>query len=81
MDKDQAEKIVSTLKDEGYEAYVAEDYSGRGMYGSTCTGIVTDAPAIVVGYTMAGGFSEDDHIHHEQLPGRVDSMGLDTIYY
>jgi hypothetical protein len=69
---EQAKEILDHL-DEG-EVY--EGYSGRGMYGKTCVGIVTKESPIKVGYAAAkAGIPEKD------LPLRSDNMGLSTIYY
>lgn len=46
-------------------------YSGRGMYGKTCVGIVTDQPDEVIASCRDFGLS---------IPRR-DSMGLSTICY
>jgi len=73
----QAEEIVEMMLDNGYDAEVREDYSGRGMFGGTCPGIIT-APnsATVIGFfAHAAGVMVDD------LPERCDNMGLDMIYY
>lgn len=62
-------KIVSVLKEEGCRAEIRENYSGRGMYGTTCYGIVTNAPEIVSKLTPLKT--------HE----KIDNMGLDFIVY
>ncbi len=45
-----------------------EKYSGRGMYGRTCVGIVTDSPEDVIADAGIRGAHTDD-------------MGLSTIVY
>ena len=50
---------------------VRDDYSGRGMYGKTCYGIVTDDPLAVVEDAAAVGLRG----------ARTDSMGTHTIVY
>ena len=48
-----------------------EDYSGRGMHGKQCYGIVTDRPMRLIEDAGEAG-----------IKGAVmDSMGLDTIVY
>ena len=42
-------KAAEYLEDDGYEAEVRENYSGRGMYGRETVGIVTSAPGTMVG--------------------------------
>lgn len=73
-----------------YDAEVREDYSGRGMYGKTCVGIVTDAPHKDIIIATIRVFAQDndgldimdilDKVE-DVIPSRVDSMGLSTIYY
>lgn len=48
-----------------------EKYSGRGMFGAHCVGIVTDNPSAVIGAAMRSGI--EGH--------RRDSMGRDAIVY
>jgi hypothetical protein len=76
LDFETADRIADELHDKGYDAEVREDYSGRGMHGETCVGIVTDAPSILIGWLMC-----NDGVDIDDLPTRVDSMGRSTIYY
>lgn len=67
------------------------DYSGRGMYGATCLGYVTDdGPAqfqLQLAKVLAGG--EDKTLTVDEVSDAMeylgspssDSMGLSTIYY
>lgn len=48
-----------------------QNYSGRGMYGETCVGIVTDAPMDCIEGAVSRGIRG----------ARTDSMGLSTIVY
>lgn len=48
-----------------------EDYSGRGMFGATCLGVVTRTPRQLVKAAATLGL----HGH------RTDSMGISTIVY
>ena len=76
-----------------WEARVYKDYSGRGMYGRTCTGIVTTAPAAIVGAAIVAAamdnLLEGDSIRDSEdvkelfclIPTRSDNLGLDMIYY
>ena len=57
------------------EVSIHEDYSGRGMYGKTCVGIVSNDVGAV--YWAAGKIGLD----YADIPHRQDSMGLDTILY
>jgi hypothetical protein len=65
------------------------DYSGRGMYGATCFAIITDDSAwrLVSDLQRALDDSDDGDEYYAALEylvehePRVDSLGLDTIYY
>ncbi len=89
-----AEKVVEFLQDNGYEAEVREDYSGRGMFGKTTVGIETNAPGTLIGWLVAKSIIDenygdaeagvdalDDFNFRRDLPMRWDSMGLAMIYY
>ena len=76
MTEEQARAVVDMMVDDGYEAEVYEKYSGRGTYGSTCAGIVTNESVVLVGYYAAKAELEPD-----DLPTRLDSMGRDAIVY
>lgn len=75
MTLEQAEAIVEAMEEDGAKASVYPDYSGRGMFGKTCVGIVTDSPELV-GYAAA-----EAGVPKRDLPRRRDSMGLDVILY
>jgi len=79
---EQAEAIRNAWYDEFYDMNdgvieIREEYSGRGMYGSTCVAIVCSDP-VALGYCMAVAGVSYDH-----LGGfRTDSMGrYDRVYY
>lgn len=78
---------VESMQNAGHEASLYEDYSGRGMYGATCPGIVTNKSGVVVGFYIAEAIADEygpEAIYdfdESVLPQRTDSMGLDTIYY
>jgi len=75
MTKEQAHKVVEMIQDDGYEASVREEYSGRGMYSEVCVGVVSKSP-ILVGY-----YCGIMNLSFEEVPTRMDSMGLSTIVY
>lgn len=60
------------------------EYSGRGMYGRTCVGIVldryTDTNQALLGVALADTFGTDDAWDIARAM-RTDSMGLGTIVY
>jgi len=67
-----AEAIVEFLTSEGIEATVYEEYSGRGMFGSTTSGVVTSQSGDVAFAMGSLGIKERP---------QQDSMGLDVILY
>lgn len=72
-------------------------YSGRGMYGSTCLGIVTEDPLILMfelgemSYELRNESEQDEHISDDAELNNLlsnissnisqDSMGLSSIVY
>lgn len=69
------------------ESEVYQNYSGRGMYGKICVGLVTQASPITVGIAIGQLAHTDEDWEYlifelGELPfQRSDSLGLDTIYY
>jgi hypothetical protein len=62
------------------------DYSGRGMYGATCFGIVgslSDAVKVLIGLAEQETRNEGDAENVRELVDlmRTDSMGPDSIVY
>lgn len=76
MQMQDAVSLMNFLFNEGYDAEIRDDYSGRGMYGKTTVAVTTDAnPA-----TME--FMREEMENAEMNPVySSDSMGLDYIYY
>jgi hypothetical protein len=72
MKLENAQAIVEFLEDQGDEASVYEDYSGRGMYGRTTAGVVASEVSDVT-YAMGRLGIEDSR--------NSDSMGRDVIVY
>ena len=63
---------------------IRHDYSGRGMYGERCFGIVADqvhhaTTAVVLALADAGYSGED--LHAVVDAAETDDMGLQTIVY
>ena len=76
MDRSAAIDLMNFLQEEGYEADLYDDYSGRGMFGSETTGVTTDArPDSMDKMEEAMEEAEIDPCF------RKDNMGLDYIYY
>lgn len=70
------------------ELYVEDDYSGRGMYGETCFGIVGNEDDLINFATVISwrlGIKQDINTFGDfnrlMSAKTVDSMGLDTIWY
>lgn len=76
MQFEAAIDLKDFLQDQGYDAELYEDYSGRGMFGRTTTGVTSDATPYDVNEM------QEDMEEAEIDPAfRKDSMGLDYIYY
>jgi hypothetical protein len=76
MNIEAANKIIQELENMGEEGTLYEDYSGRGMYGTTTVGIASDCPPVYIGYAAgAAGLEYDD------VPHKMDSLGMGYIYY
>lgn len=68
--REQELDVLIELSNEYGKIY--KNYSGRGMYGRTCYGIVTSSdPAEVIASAEEQGLTD----------GRADSLGLDVIVY
>lgn len=72
-------KVESRLPDEAFRT----DYSGRGMYGRTCVGIVVDQVGDFGRFVLAlaRAFNNFEDTHRMLDAARQDDMGLSTIYY
>ena len=69
MDKaklEEYQEIISCL-----DGDLRTDYSGRGMYGKLCYGVVTSRPIAVIEEAASQGLRG----------AQMDSMGLETIVY
>lgn len=78
--KTLGEIIRKLCKDNDLEC--RDNYSGRGMYGKTCYGIVTDNIFYVV-TTLCDMIRDEGYESATGIIGevRTDSMGLDKIVY
>jgi hypothetical protein len=73
--------VIETLADD-LGGNVRYDYSGRGMYGERCVGIVIPYPSEwieMVNERSENLFSDDEWCELERYS--MDSMGLDSIVY
>jgi hypothetical protein len=89
MDASLAKAIVDAVEGSGLEISIYPDYSGRGMYGKTTTGVVVDHEStfnqalVSLAYEM-GRDGDDEKM--EQLFDvvkklRRDNLGEDKIIY
>lgn len=88
---EQAETLVKDMQDLlDVEAEVRPDYSGRGMFGSTVTAIVSDDPRAQFALAYVAGrinvIEEERGVSYpafnfEDLPTRTDSMGRGVVIY
>lgn len=88
MDRAVAEKIVEAVNENGGEARLYEEYSGRGMYGKTTTGVVIiDGDIVSSVISNADLFVDVDEDSGYCNPKfdmrrmRYDQLGLNEIYY
>jgi hypothetical protein len=87
MELTTANFLVNAIRDQGNEAEVREDYSGRGMLGRTTSGIVVESQSglltDVVAYIKKMGQENPQFIFDiPDMPHfREDSMGRDMILY
>jgi len=72
MKQDQAQLLSDALYDEGYDASINDDYSGRGMYGKTTYAVTSDAAPDDVAYACGKA---------DLSRPQSDNMGLDFVYY
>jgi len=75
---------VRAIETEGYT--VIPNYSGRGMYGKTCFGIICANPikaAMVITRILMMDYIDDGEMILDTMMNLAcsDSMGLDTIIY
>jgi len=91
MDKELAEKLVEVLQEELEDVEIYIDYSGRGMYSKTTTGItfkgdVIDVVKAVINHAHEFCLEDNDELGYPDAEFtinnlRADSMGLGTIIY
>lgn len=93
--RDIYERAVAKMEEDGVDAELRENYSGRGMYGAEVPAIVRDKlnGAMVGIYValaareLAGDGDIDMHENEfedrvkEIAPSRQDSMGLGSVFY
>jgi len=68
MKLEAAMDLLDALQDAGYSAEMYNDYSGRGMFGRTTTGVVSDVTPNTIPEFINTRYN-------------IDNMGLSYIYY
>lgn len=63
------------------EGEVRTNYSGRGMFGDTCVGIVLDVTMVELGVAIADCVTDKELRSYLRNSTRTDSMGHSTIAY
>lgn len=92
-----AKVIVEACEEIGIEVDLREDYSGRGMYGSTTAALVLADEKDLVKATALAAIRVHENAEHEEFNGReasmtsedylqgldfkFDSMGHDIVVY
>lgn len=79
------EEFYEVEVDTGSDDVVREDYSGRGMYGATCFGVVVASyellqVGVAIERLLSRHNSDDDTIKLLKSAS-TDSMGMSTIVY
>jgi hypothetical protein len=89
----QLVQLTSTLEDFGHDSEdfdIRTDYSGRGMYGNACLGIVSHDSGLTtaLSFELAALLTEDQdfddlrqNFHEIASIQQTDSMGRGTIVY
>jgi hypothetical protein len=88
MDIKAAKFLINVMENAGESAELYEDYSGRGMYGATTTGITVEHPLLVISALIDYVKQMDPEAFKEEqenIPDfptlKWDNMGNDTIIY
>jgi len=78
MTFEQAEQIADELQSAGRDVEARDGYSGRGMYGDEVAALVLENTADLI---AVGWVAQDLGIELDDLPRRIDSMGLGIVLY
>jgi hypothetical protein len=85
MTQKTAELLIESAYNAGINAEIYENYSGRGMYGTTTTGITIENElefALAVAETARNATDEEyDTLCNELKRLRTDSLGFNIIIY
>ena len=78
MQLELAKKIVNACYNQGKEARLYEDYSGRWMYGKETTGVVVDSKDTIINAVLN---NPDDFKEFDSNKLCSESLGYDTVVY
>jgi len=86
MEKELAKKLVSACTEFDVEATIREDYSGRGMYNRTTTGVIIEANnfsiiSVVIGCADMFIDKNGEPLFEDCEDINSDNMGNRMIYY
>jgi hypothetical protein len=84
MDKAIAQGLVQLMEEQGHEASLYEDYSGRGMYGGSTTGVVVDNVGTLLQAVISDAFEDCSILRevaeeHDMSPLDVDRISFDSL--
>lgn len=86
MDHKTAEMLVEAAETIGIDVTLYENYSGRGMYNKTTTGVVGGITGLMAACLQAGVDNAEntqllEEVGEDLLAARIDSMGFQFIIY
>lgn len=82
MTKEQAEYIFNILQEYGVESEITHEYSGRGMYGKTTSGVTVDNILDVLCAVLQNHCDIiNDHSPNFSQRFQMDNMGRSIILY
>ena len=88
MNSDKAYEVMNLLYDQGYDAEVLDDYSGRGMYGKETCAVKTDADPFKIARAIWDTIEDDDKPEdpdpnwmRDYTSFRFDNLAMDYLIY
>lgn len=86
MQHELAKLLVDVANDNDIDASLYENYSGRGMYGNTTTGLVVNTQSDLSTLLYNGAIAiakgiESGELDPELSSIRSDNLGCDVIFY
>jgi len=87
MDMELAETIIEAMENNGHEAELRSEYSGRGMYNTSTHGVIINCgigavTAAIINNADLFVYDDGETLFTKYIESiRSDSMGLGTILY